>query len=71
MKAIVCTKYGPPQVLQYQDVEKPQPGENEVLVKVMASSLNFGDRALVYGKPFRVRLMGYGLDETQKPDPGR
>lgn len=40
MKAIRYTQYGPPDVLQVQDIEKPSPNENEVLVKVHASSIN-------------------------------
>ena len=43
MKAVVCTKYGPPEVLQLQDVEKPKPKENEVLIKVYATSVHRGD----------------------------
>jgi NADPH:quinone reductase-like Zn-dependent oxidoreductase len=61
MKAIVCTKYGPPDVLQLKEVEKPGPKEDEVLVKVQAASLNYGDSVLVKGKPFLSRLMGYGF----------
>lgn len=43
MKAVVCTKYGAPEVLQIQDVEKPVPKDNEVLVKVYASTVSAAD----------------------------
>ena len=61
MKAIVCTKYGSPDVLEMKEVEKPTPQDKQVLVKIHAASVNYGDSVLVKGKPFISRLMGYGL----------
>ena len=61
MKAIVYTEYGPPEVLQLKEVEKPTPKEDEVLVKVYAASVNYSDWSFVRGKPFLVRLMYTGL----------
>ncbi len=62
MKAVVYEKFGPPDVvLQLKEVEKPAPRDNEVLVKVHAVSINFGDWAYVRGEPFLVRLIGAGL----------
>ena len=56
MKAIVSTKYGSPDVLQLKEVEKPAPMENEVLVKVHATSINAADWHLLTSDIFLVRL---------------
>jgi len=61
MKAIVYHKYGSPDVLHLEEVEKPTPRDNEVLIKVHAASVNYSDWAFVRGKPFLVRLIGSGL----------
>ena len=60
MKAIVCTKYGSPDVLQLKEVAKPIPEDNEVLVEVHAASVNDWDWGLLRGKPFLNRLL-FGL----------
>jgi NADPH:quinone reductase-like Zn-dependent oxidoreductase len=58
MKAIVYTKYGPPDVLQLKEVEKPTPKDDEVLIKVHAASVNSWDWDLLRGTPFLNRLWG-------------
>ncbi len=60
MKAIVYTEYGPPEVLQLKEVEKPAPKEDEVLVKVHAASINYSDWHILRGD-LLLRLMGNGL----------
>jgi NADPH:quinone reductase-like Zn-dependent oxidoreductase len=53
MQAIVCTKYGPPEVLQLQEVDKPTPKEDEVLIKIIATTCHVGDvRIRSFNVPF-------------------
>src|SRR5436853_2545398 len=56
MKAIRFCEYGSPDVLKLEDVEKPVPNDNQVLIKVRAASLNFIDPGLMRG-PIPLRLM--------------
>jgi NADPH:quinone reductase-like Zn-dependent oxidoreductase len=60
MKAIVYEKYGPPDVLQLKEVEKPAPREDEVLVKIHAASINYSDWHILRGD-LLLRLMGNGV----------
>jgi len=70
MKAIVYTKYGPPDVLQLKEVEKPTPKDNEVLIKVHAASVNATEWHIVRGEPFLVRLMVGGILKPKNTIPG-
>jgi NADPH:quinone reductase-like Zn-dependent oxidoreductase len=57
MKAIICTKYGPPEVLQLKDVPKPAPKDNEVLIKVHATTCHIGDvRIRSFNVPFWQKI---------------
>jgi NADPH:quinone reductase-like Zn-dependent oxidoreductase len=69
MKAIVCGKYGTPDVLRLTEVEKPVPRDDEVLVKVHAASVNAADWHLLTADIFLVRLMA-GLFRPKKAIPG-
>jgi len=58
MKAVVYTRYGPPDVLRLMDVQAPVPKDDEVLVRVHAVSLNASDWEVLQGKPLYSRLGG-------------
>jgi NADPH:quinone reductase-like Zn-dependent oxidoreductase len=57
MKAAVYTRYGPPDVVQITDVEKPVPKDHEVLIRVRAASVNPGDWHFMRGAPYFLRIM--------------
>jgi NADPH:quinone reductase-like Zn-dependent oxidoreductase len=59
MKAIVRTKYGPPEILQLKEVERPSPTDDEVLIKVHAVSVNRSDLEMLRGSPLYARVGGF------------
>ena len=63
MKAIICTKYGSPEVLQIREIEKPTPKNNEVLVKIHATTVHIGDTKIRGFNPG----MGFFQDLLVKP----
>jgi NADPH:quinone reductase-like Zn-dependent oxidoreductase len=70
MKAIVQQTYGSPDVLELKEIEKPLVGDEEVLVRVQAASVNPADWHVMRGSPFVVRMAGYGLRRPKNPVPG-
>jgi NADPH:quinone reductase-like Zn-dependent oxidoreductase len=69
MKAAIRTKYGSPEILAIKDIEKPAPGDNEVLIKVYAATVNRTDCAVLSGKPFIMRFFT-GLFKPNSPITG-
>ncbi|MGS2779390.1 NAD(P)-dependent alcohol dehydrogenase [Robertmurraya sp. GLU-23] len=69
MKAVVCTKYGDSDVLLLKEVHKPVPKDEEVLVKIHASSVNYGNLVLLKGEPYLARL-AFGLFKPKYSIPG-
>lgn len=67
MKAIVFHNYGSSDVLRYEEIEKPTPGSDEVLIKVCAASVNPLDWRLMRGRPYFMRLMTGLLKPKGKP----
>jgi len=70
MKAIVCHEYGPPDVLKYEEVEKPTAADDEVLIRVRAASVNPLDWRLMRGRPLAGRI-AFGLRGPKETRPGR
>lgn len=69
MKAAIRTKYGPPEVLSIEDVEIPTPKENEIVVRVHATTVNRTDCAILTGKPFVIQFFT-GLGRPSLPSTG-
>src|SRR5512145_2460469 len=67
MLAIVYHQYGSPDVLKLEEVEKPAPNENQVLIKIQAASINAGDYRVRSGKPFLLRLLVGGFQKPKNP----
>jgi NADPH:quinone reductase-like Zn-dependent oxidoreductase len=67
MKAIICTKYGSPDVLQIQEVAKPAPKDDEVLISIFAASVNSRDWRFMRANPFFIRLTVGGLLKPKNP----
>jgi NADPH:quinone reductase-like Zn-dependent oxidoreductase len=65
MKAVTRKEYGPPEVLTLRDVDKPQPGRGEVLIRVRATSLNASDLEILTGRPLYGRLWGFFRPKIQ------
>jgi len=69
MKAIITNKYGSPDVLELKEVKNPIPDDNQVLIKIYAASLNYGNLVLLKGKPFLARF-AFGLLKPKYIIPG-
>lgn len=69
MKAMVYTQYGPPTVLQLQEVERPTPKDNEVLLRVHAAAISYNNLVLVRGEPFLMRFW-FGFPRPKYQIPG-
>ena len=71
MRAAVFNRYGPPDVVCVKDVEKPTPGDNELLVKVHATTVNRTDCSYRRASPFILRFWTGLLRPRRGPSSGR
>jgi Alcohol dehydrogenase GroES-like domain len=67
MRAVVYTDYGPPDVLEVKDIKKPEPNDDQVLVKVHAAAVNPYDWHFIRGTPYMMRMMMGGLRKPKDP----
>jgi NADPH:quinone reductase-like Zn-dependent oxidoreductase len=65
MKAIVQERFGPPDVLRFADIDQPEVGADDVLIRVHAAALNPADWHILRGDPYVARLMGIGLTKPK------
>lgn len=69
MKAVTRTKYGPPEVLEIKEIPKPTPKDNELLIRVYATTINRTDCGILTGKPYIIRAF-VGLSKPSHKVPG-
>ena len=69
MKAIISSRFGPPSELEIRVVNRPEPKKNQVLIRVMATSINDYDWSMVRGRPREFRFL-YGFTKPRYPTPG-
>jgi NADPH:quinone reductase-like Zn-dependent oxidoreductase len=71
MRAVVRRRYGTPEVLAFEELDRPAPGDGEVLVRVHAAGVSIGDHHVVTGMPYVIRLSPHGgLLRPRRPVPG-
>lgn len=67
MRALISRRYGSPEVLELAEVARPEPGDGEVLVQVVAAGISRAAMHLLTGTPYLLRLAGFGLRAPKQP----
>src|SRR3954449_13076150 len=70
MKALTQNRYGTENVLEFRDIEQPSPREGQVLVRVIAAGMDYGAWHFMTGRPYLMRLMGFGFRAPNVAVPG-